>query len=535
VVLGGGTAAYLILGARADEAAGDYRTWHGAFGYEPGPLDPARAVSVTDGAACALVYSGLLRPDEEGRPSPDLAHDWEVSSDGLVWTFHLRSGVRFHDGSELDAGDVVFSLERILDPETGSSRAWVLQGIEGAEEFMTGRAPTVTGLEAPDPLTVRIRLARPLAHFPSLLCMPAAYVVSPEAVMEWGADFGYHPVGTGPWILDEWREGVEMRFTANDAYFDGRPRLDRLVFRFIPDAATRQAEFEAGNLEVLGLTEENVEHFSVHPVWSDHILTSPELAVVYVVLNCSKPPLDNVLVRRALNHAVNREALIAAVRPGRCVLAHGSVPPGMGDYETIWKGYGYDPALARSLLARAGYPDGFEMDLLIRAGGLSVLCAEPIQAELARVGVKVRIVQLEAQAFGAAVGDDGNPDAALMSWVADYADPENFLFPLFHSGNSPSAGNYSRFSDPVVDRLLESIHREADPGRRAVLCQAAEKVVFEQAPWIPLFFPVEVVVCQPEVRGYRIWPIFNGNKMTDVWLEPPDDAGDGAGTGEEEG
>jgi ABC-type oligopeptide transport system substrate-binding subunit len=140
----------------------------------------------------------------------------------------------------------------------------------------------------------------------------------------------------------------------------------------------------------------------------------------------------------------------------------------------------------------------------------------------------VRIVQLEAQAFLAATGDGGDPDACLMSWVADYADPENFLFPLFHSRNGPSEGNISRFSDPVVDRLLEAIHQEADLARRAVLCQAAERAVFEKAPWIPLFHPVEVVVCQPWVRGYRLWPVYSGSKMTDVWLEPAEGAGVGA-------
>jgi len=510
-------------------AVTDLSTWHGAFSHEPGPIDPARAVTVTDGAVCALVYNGLLRPDEEGRPVPDLAEDWEVSPDGRTYTFHLRDGVRFHDGTELDAGDVVFSFKRILDPKTGSSRAWVLDAIEGAKEFLRGRADDVSGLEAVDRLTVRITLSRPLTHFPALLTMPAASVVSPEAVARWGKDFGYHPVGTGPWVLERWREGVGMTFVANDDYFEGRPRLDRLIFRFIPDPSTRQAEFEAGNLEVLALSEENVDHFLGHPVYARHVVSAPELAVVYVALNCTKPPLDNVLVRRALNHAVDRRAILEATRPGRYVLADGSVPPGLAGHYTTWRGYEHDPALARALLARAGYPEGFEMELLVRAGGLSVFLAEPIQAELARVGVRVRIVQLEAQAFLAATGDTGDPDACLMSWVADYADPENFLFPLFHSSNGPSEGNISRFSDPVVDRLLEAIRQEADLGRRAVLCRAAERAVFEKAPWIPLFHPVEVVVCQPWVRGYRLWPVYNASKMTDVWLEPAEGAGAGAG------
>lgn len=497
----------------------DLSVWRGAFAFEPGPLDPARAVTVTDGAACALVYSGLLRFDADGRVVPDLAETWDVSADGLVYTFHLRSGVRFHDGTGFDASDVVFSFERILDPKVGSSRAWVLDAIKGAKEFVRGKARHVVGLEAVDPLTVRVTLARPLAHFPALLCMPAAYVVGPEAVARWGADFGYHPVGTGPWILESWREGVGMTFAANAAYFDRRPRLDRLSFRFIPDASTRQAEFEAGNLEALTLGEENADHFARNPRYAGRIVKAPELAVVYVALNCSKPPLNNVLVRRALNHAINRRAILDAIRPGRYILANGSVPPGLAGHETTWAGYDYDPALARSLLARAGYPHGFQMDLLTRAGGLGVFLAEPIQAELARIGVKVRIVQLETQAFFAAISDTGNPDACILSWTADYADPENFLFPLFHSANPPSAGNNARFGDPVCDRLMEELCREPDPERRAVLCQAAEKAVFEQAPWIPLFFPVDLVVYQPEVRGLRIWPIYNGNKMTDVWLE----------------
>ncbi|MCL6581789.1 MAG: ABC transporter substrate-binding protein [Firmicutes bacterium] len=502
------------------ERTHDYRTWHGALAFEPGPLDPARAATVTDGAMISLVYSNLLSFDADGSLVSDLASDWEVTPDGLVYTFHLRPGVRFQDGTSLEASDVVFSFTRILDPRVGSCRAWVLDGILGAREFLAGRVDSVAGLEAPDPLTVRVTLDKPLAHFPALLAMPAAAVVSPEAAARWGPDLGYHPVGTGPWRLVEWREGVRLVFERNPDYFGTPPRLERLVFRIIPDAATRQAEFEAGNLEVLVLGEENADYFARHPRYGDRLVRVPELAVVYMCLNCSKPPLDNVLVRRALNHAIDRRAILEAVRPGRYILADGSVPPGLAGHESAWPGYAYDPSLARTLLARAGYPEGFEMDLVIRAGGLAVFLAEPIQAELARAGVRLSIVQLETQAFFAAVGDSGNPDSCLLSWVADYADPENFLFPLFYSKNPPSAGNTARFADPVVDRLLEEIHREMDPARRAVLCQAAERAVFEQAPWVPLFFPVDLVVCQPEVRGWRVWSVASGNKMTEVWLEP---------------
>ena len=509
----------------------DFTTWHGAFAFEPGPLDPARAVTVTDGSACALVYNGLVRFDAEGLVVPDLAERWEVSPDGLVYTFHLRSGVRFHDGSTLTAPDVVYSFTRLLDPELGSRRAWVLDSIKGARDFLAGRALRVDGLEAPDTLTVRVTLERPLAHFPALLAMPAGYVVSPAAARRWGMDFGYHPVGTGPWKLASWREGVGMSFEAFSGYFGQGPRLQALSYRFIPDATTRQAEFEAGNLEVLALGEENAGYFAQNPRYAARIQKVPELAVVYVALNCGKPPLDNVLVRRALNHAIDRGAILDAIRPGRYVLANGSIPLGLGGHEPTWDGYAYDPSLARALLARAGYPEGLDLDLVIRAGGLSVFSAEPIQAELARVGVRLRIVQLETQAFFAATGDSGNPDLCLLSWVADYADPENFLFPLFHSSNTPSGGNNARFSDPVADLLMEEIRGEADPRRRAVLCRAAERAVFERAPWIPLFFPVDLFVCQPEVRGFRVWPVYSGNKMTEVWLE--DEAGRGGDLGRE--
>jgi ABC-type transport system substrate-binding protein len=509
---------WLTAGRQVHPRPADLTTWHGAFAFEPGPLDPARAVTVTDGSACSLIYSGLVRFDAEGQVVADLAKTWEISADGLVYVFHLRDGVRFHDGAYLTAQDVVYSFSRILDPQVGSSRAWVLEGIQGGQDFLSGLASTVTGLVAADARTVVITLERPVAHFPSLLAMPAAYVVRAEVVRKWGEDFGYHPVGTGPWRLAYWREGIEMRFEAFAGYFGARPCLQALSYRFIPDPATRQAEFEAGNLEILTLGEENVGYFARHPRYSARIVRAPELAVVYVALNCGKPPLDNVLVRRALNHAIDRKAILDAIRPGRYTLANGSIPPKLGG-EPTGEGYAYDPALARSLLAEAGYPNGFKMDLVIRAGGLSVFCAEPIQAELARVGVSVRIVSLETRAFFARTGDSGDPDACLLSWVADYADAENFLFPLFHSTSRPSGGNNARFTDTATDQLLDEARREIDPARRAGLYRAAERAIFAKAPWIPLFFPVDLIVCQPEVRGFRVWPIYSGCKMTEVWLE----------------
>jgi peptide/nickel transport system substrate-binding protein/oligopeptide transport system substrate-binding protein len=480
-------------------------------------------VTLLDAAAATLIYNGLMRFDLQGHLVPDLAARMpERSADGLTYRFELRRGVRFHNGRELTAADVVYSFRRVLDPATLSPRAWVLDSLAGARSFRRGQRDDLPGVYAEGRHGLVITLERPLAHFLSLLAMPAAFIVDRAEVERHQdpADYGFHPVGTGPWILEEWLPGAHLRFRANLDYFEGRPHLDRLEYRVIEDAATARAEFVAGNLDRLRLTPGDSRRFREDPRWRDATVAAPDLAVFYLGLNCEKPPLSDARVRKAINHAIDREAILKAVLPDRHVPANGSVPPGLEGHDPAMTGWAYDPQLARRLLAEAGFPRGFRMEILQTSSPGVLAITEPIQSMLARVGIKARIVQLETAAFFAAVGDQGNPDAFFISWWADIPDAENFLYPLFHSRNRGSGGNRSRFADPVVDRLLETARATMDPTERIAMYREIERRVFDEAPWVPLYFPVNYSVYQPWVRGYLSSPVATAQKLTGVWFEP---------------
>ncbi|MDQ7794705.1 MAG: ABC transporter substrate-binding protein [bacterium] len=498
--------------------------WRGCLNRNPVTLDPAYVVTLLDSSICALLYNGLVRFDESGRVVPDLARTMpDVSADGLTYTFELRRGVRFHNGRELTAEDVVYSFRRILDPATISRRSWVFEAVEGAVAFNRDERTDLPGVRAEGSHRVVITLAWPLAHFLSLLAMPAGYVVDRNEVERHTdpRDYGFHPVGTGPWVLESWVPGAYLRLRANPDYFEGRPHLDALDYRIIEDGATAVAEFRAGNLHLLRLGP--VEHavFQRDPRWEGFLVGAPDLAVYYLALNCEKEPFDNVLVRQAVNHAIDRQAILEAVLPGRYVLANGSIPPGLDGHDPHLEGYRYDPALARRLLAAAGYPRGFRMEIVQTSSPGVLQITEPIQRMLAEVGVEARLVQLESGAFFATIGDQGNPDCFFVSWWADIPDAENFLYPLFHSRNRGGGGNRARFSDPAVDAILDRARLTLGAAERSELYRDAQRLVFSQAPWVPLYFPINYLACRPEVGGFVACSIANAQKMTGVWLAPP--------------
>jgi len=497
--------------------------FRGAWNRNPVTLDPAYVVTILDATACALIYNGLVRFDERGRVVPDLAVALpEVSPDGRTYVFELRRGVTFSNGRELVADDVVYSFRRVLDPATASRRAWVLEALEGAEAFSRGATGELPGVRAEGSHRVVITLVAPQAHFLSLLAMPAAYVLAREEVERHDdpRDYGFHPVGTGPWILDTWIPGSRLYFRANRDYFEGRPYLDALEFRIIEDPATALAEFRAGNLHLLRLGPAEYGAFLADPRWRDCLVACPDLAVYYLGFNCEKRPFNDPRVRRAINHAIDRIAILEAVLPGRYILANGSVPPGLAGHDAGLEGYAYDPDLARRLLAEAGYPRGFRMEILQTPSPGSLQLTEPIQRMLAAVGIRARLVQLETSAFFATIGDGGNPDSFLVSWWADYPEAENFLYPMFHSRNRGAGGNRARFADPEVDRLLDLARYTLDAGKREALYREVERRVFAQTPWVPLYFPVNYLVHQPWVGGYVPCPVPNAQKMTGVWLGP---------------
>jgi ABC-type transport system substrate-binding protein len=478
---------------------------------EPATLDPAYSVDYSSGMLSSLVHSNLVRYTPEGELAPDLAGSWEISQDRMTYTFHLAPA-RFSCGRRVEALDVLFSLERLLDPETISPRWWVLGTVLGAEAFHGAGNRPLHGIEAPDDSTVILRLERPASHFLGLLAMPAAGIVCRTDVSALGAGYGRSPCGSGPWRLSEWREAEEIVLERNEWYGGRKPQPEGISFRIIPETMTRIAEFEVGNLDLLEVPRAELDLWrSAGPP----LLETEELRIVYIGLNNARVPFDDVRVRRAFNMAVDIETIIAHVLFGGAVKARGVIPTALRRSPQPADLYPYNPERAMELLAEAGYPDGFEMEIWQRENPEGGRILESVQAYLGRVGVRVKLVTREWSAFKQAI-EQGTPDAFYLDWFADYPDAENFLAPLFHSSNRGGGGNRSGYANGRVDSLLDEAALCGDPAERWELYRRAEETVYREAPWIFLWFPTRYEIVSPRLRGYRMPLIFNGQRFLDV-------------------
>ena len=459
-------------------------------------LDPAMIVDVAGGAVSAKIFNGLVRFDEDSKIIPDLAESLSISKDGKVYTFKLRQGVRFHNG----------------------------------REFMDGTEAHVHGIKALDEYTVEIEIKEPFGPFLSLLAMPPAYIVPQEEVevevkvegKEGRKDFSSHPIGTGPFKIKEWKRGRELILSANEDYFLGRPKMGGIAYRIIPEELTAIAEFESGNLDVMGVPSTEFRRYSESPKWRGLIQKSHGLNTFYLGLNCQKPPFNDKRVRQALNYAIDRERILKTILEGRGELASGPIPPflkpstlALREREGVRVGYRYDPDKARSILREAGLENGFEFRIYQAPDQDTVDIMEVVQQYLKDVGIRAEIVQLEWSAFKEAI-NNGEADSFWLSWRADYPDPENFLFPLFHSSNWGSAGNRARFKDPDIDRFIEDAQKEPDEKKRLYYYSEAERRVVEEAPWVFFWHKNDYIIHQPWVKGIKSYPIYNADKGTDA-------------------
>ncbi|MDD3641983.1 MAG: ABC transporter substrate-binding protein [Candidatus Krumholzibacteria bacterium] len=479
---------------------------------EPSTLDPAFAVDYSSGLVSSLIHGTLVAFEPDGTLAGQIASRWTVSDDGLEYVF-IIGGARFSDGTPVTARGAARSLMRLLDPSTASPRWWVLEPVRGAASFHAGKAPMRDGIEAADDTTLIIRLERPASHLPSLLAMPAAGIVPAGIADSLGRGYGRAPVGSGPWRLASWAAGDEIVLERNP-FAERPPRLERILMRVIPEPMTRIAEFEVGNLDLL---EVPVAEIGLWRSAGPELLSGLELRVGYIGLNTEKAPLDDRRVRRALNMAVDVDAIIEHVLFGAARRADGVVPPPLRRGPPPPRPYRFDPAAAAALLAEAGYPEGFAMEIWQRENPEAGRVLEAVQGYLGAVGVEARIVTREWSAFKEAV-DRGTPDAFYLDWFADYPDPENFLVPLFHSSNRGGGGNRSRYADRRVDSLLDAAAALSDPDRRWLLYREAEEIVTGDAPWIFLWFPVRHQVVSSRLAGYRMPVIFNGQRFTEAEL-----------------
>ncbi len=472
---------------------------------EPKALDPAAVTAVNDFRILMNVYDGLVRyKDGTLETEPALATGWEISDDGTVYTFTLREGVKFHDGSDFNAEAVKFNFDRMLN--------------EDHPYHNTGPFPlsfffsSVQEVEAVDDLTVRFTLDAPYAPFLSNLAYPTGLMVSPAAVMEHGADFGRNPSGTGPFTFTEWRSNEAVVVEANPDYWDGAPALQAVVFRPISDANTRTAEMLAGGIDMMvevppvALSEFQGDQFNLVEQAGPHVW--------FLILNAKEGPFADVRVRQAANYAINKEALVNDVLEGTAAVAAGPTPPAFAwAYNDALEPYPYDPDKARALIAEAG-AEGAELTFYVTEGGSGMLdpvaMGTAMQADLEAVGFDVTIETYEWNTFLGQVnpGLEGKADMAQMAWMTN--DPDTLPYLALRTEAWPDQGGFNSgyYSNAEVDMLLEAARVSTDQAERARLYKQMQEIVREDAPWVFVANWKQNAVTSDRVENFALQPSF---------------------------
>ena len=480
---------------------------------DPRSLDPALSTDVPTGEAVTLLFDNLTQFDPDGRVVAGLATTWWATPDGRTWTFRLRAGVVFSDGRPVNAAAIEASFLRALRMRKEGGRIWPLLPIDGSTAVADSGAERLRGLAVLNDSTLAFTLTEPLNIFPKLLAMPVAAIVPTPT----GEEFGEAPIGSGPWSFVSWSHDDLLVFARNPRWWGPRIAADTLRVRIIPEIFTQAAEYESGRLSVVEIPAGESDRWD--QLHGAELQRRPAIRAVYVAMNTSRGALRDVRVRRAINHAVNIPAILARVLHGRGVLAAGTIPPGLEGYDSTRSRYAYDQVLARKLLAEAGHASDLKLQLWRSQRADFARIAQAIQADLERVGVALEIVERDAST-ARSTARKGDADLFLSDWWADYPDGENFTFPLFHSSNAGTGGNYAFVKLPQLDSLLVRARATPDSVEKRRLLTAIDARVFDLAPWLFCWFPTDVWAMRPEVHGWRYPVVFTGQRWTTVTIRP---------------
>lgn len=489
-------------------------------------LDPHIAFDVVSSVVLEMMFDGLYSYDHDMQLVPMLAAALpEVSPEGTTLVVRLRQGVRFHHGRELTADDVVWSLERMLHPDTHSPGAGYFSALEGFEAYRAGKAKHVKGLKALDRYTVELKLTRPDQSFIHVLAMRFAVPIPKEEVERLGKDFARRPVGTGAFRLVSWDPGVRLVLERNPHYFRaGLPHLDGVVFEEAIPQETAFLRFRNGEVDIITRMTPADRAFLVNsPKWRPYVATSPSVDVYGLTMNCELWPFDNVHVRRAVAFAIDRERW-ARVRNGSIRPAGQMVPPELPGYDPKLPNLQrFDLARAREEMRLAGYPDGLPKPVTlwtVESSG-SRLYGQLAQADLAKIGIKVELKMVSFPVYLEATATEKTAQMFSGGWVMDFPDPSNFLGLLHSSVRAPRESlNKAFYNNPELDALLDAAIVERDQARRVELYRRANDIVARDAPWAFFANQQSPQAYQPYVKGYRPHPSY-WLPVNEVWLDLP--------------
>lgn len=455
-----------------------------------------------------------------GEVVPQLAASYEISRDGRTYAFTLREGLRFSNGRAVVAADVAYALRRVLRMPDSPFRA-LLDGIAGATAYGERARDEVPGIRAMGDRRLELELVEPDAAFLQVLTMRFATPLAEEFVAAHDGDLRAAALGTGPFVLASLRDGEEIVLERNARYWDPRrPLLERIEVRQNVDRDMAFLAFEAGELDVIdrpGIAD--WQWIATRDDWRSHVHRIAQLAVFGARINVARPPFDDPRIRQALNFAVDQSS-VAKVLGGLAVPAHGMLPPGLAGRDGGLAPYPLDRSRARSLLASAGYRDGFDVEYATVPDDTAAKVAALLQRDLAAVGIRVRITQMSWPVYLAATARRDGPALAMASWLADYPDPSNFIDLRFHSRmiSEAESANDSFYASAEVDRAIDEARRALDPDARAALYRRIERLLHDDAPWIWGYHPETVAIVQPYVKGFALHPL-SGVTLRDVWLD----------------
>lgn len=499
---------------------------------DPPTLDPHKTSDTTSAFIVGEVYSGLVMLNTDLQIVPDIAERWEISDNGLIYTFHLLPEAKFADGKPVTAQDFVYSLNRAANPELASPVARTyLSDIVGVTEVLDGEATEISGIKAIDERTIEITITDPIAYFLAKLTYPTAFVVDKANVEAGGDNWTDAPNSTGPFKLKEYKIGEHIILERNDNYYREPAYIDQAVFNLAGGQA--MALYENDEIDITGVGLFDLERLSDpnEPLNADLKVAPPGFSVGYIGFNVEEPPFGDRHFRRALNYAIDKEVIANEVLAGLTVPAYGILPPGFPGYTDSIEGLKYDLERAVDEICASEYANAARCQEISVSGNYELGEGESFYADDAPrivlsvpgtggdvsigtqvileewktgLGVEVEIQQVEWATY---LQDLNRRNFQLFSlgWQADYPDPQDFLDILFHS---ESETNHGAYSNPTVDAMLEEARVERDAARRIELYNQVEQMIVDDAAWVPLWYDSERnLLLKPHIKDYRLVPM----------------------------
>ena len=462
-----------------------------AAGADPDSLDPANAESNPSEAVNRMIFENLVKFDVKLNLVPGLAEKWEQAKDGMSWTFFLRKGVKFHDGTAFNAEAAKYFFDRMIGPEK-PSRAGLY-------------APLVDSTTVVDEYTVKVNMKAPFAFLLNNIAHSASGIVSPTAHKAMGKDIARKPVGTGPFKFVEWVHGDHLTLVPNDGYWGGKPKLEKIIVKTVKEESARVMMLQSGDAQLaVRLPSEDLPRLEKDA--KIQLDSTETLRVLYIGFNCAKKPFNDERVRQAFNLAMDRESIAKNIYQGRAQPASNIVAPLTTGYFPL-PPYSYDPEKAKKLLAEAGYPNGLKAKFISPQGRYpkDFEMAQALQQQWKKAGIDVSLDTMEWAAYLAATrkpADQTDVEVFLLGWAPSSAEARWILYPLYGTDQwVPKGNNRLFYSNKEFDDYVEKLTKATDKAERDKYLKLAQELLYKEVPQLPILVTKETIGYSKKLKG----------------------------------